>query len=457
MSTRPARRRARTSDPIPATPDLLCYADQLSFLVLRAAGRGPTPRIGWTYDEPIPIAEVERFRDRLAAGFLGRRVQRSPLPWGRHRWVAAPAAPIHVAPEPIPPSEVMRWSASLNDLPLDPEHGPGWHLAAQPLTDGGLAVALTVSHTLADGVGLARAIVDAAHGTPFAHVYPPPSSRRSRILPDLRETVRALPAAGRALAALARQPRLLLPSGPRPPARPPGPGTAGGTAPVALPLAHVALDAEACAAAEKRLGVTANTLIVAFTVRLAARIGRVGPDGEVALTFPVSERVPGDPRGNALTAMELVVDPEACLADPRPLQRALKAAMVTLLRDGYPATALLPLIPYVPLRLARGLDGLIAGAPWNVGCSLYGDVDPALVRPFGVEASAFWVTPMVEAHTEASLAQRGGLLFVGGGRGRGRVEMFVGAWQPGRVTTDAELASAIRATLADLALPGTLA
>lgn len=456
MSARPERRRARPADPTPTTPDLLCYADQASFLALRALGRGPMPHMTWVYDVPVPMEAVERLNARLAAGFLGRRVQRSPLPWGRHRWVAAPAPSVLVLPEAIPPADVERWSAGLVDLPVDPEHGPGWRLTAQPLTDGGLALALTVSHTIADGLGFYQAVVDAVNEVPFAHVYPPPASRRSRILPDLRETVHALPELGRALAYLVRRPPSVGRAGPRPPApsapRDPGRGTRR------VDLAYVRLtiaDPDATAAAARLHGST-NGLVVAFAAQVAARIGRLRPDGLAELVLPISERVPGDLRGNALTAVDLAVDPVACRADLRPLQRDLKVAMVALLREGHPVTRLLPLIPYLPTRLARRLESVTAGSPWAVGCSIYGDMDAALLHPLGHEAADFWVTPMAEAYTEADLELRGGLLFVGGGRVGGRMHIFVAAWQPGQVTTMPELAAAVRAALADLAIPGRL-
>ncbi|MFO1541041.1 MAG: hypothetical protein ACKOTZ_11470 [Chloroflexota bacterium] len=456
MSTAPPRRRARPTDPVPTTPDLLCYRDQASFLALRALGRGPMPSITWVYDVPVPTAAVERFNQRLGAGFLGRLVQRSPLPWGRHRWVAAPPPPVLVMPDPIAPADVVRWSNGLVDLRLDPERGPGWQLVAQPLTDGGLALGLIVSHTIADGLGFVQAIVDAVNEVPFPHVHPPRSARRSWILRDLRETGRALPDMGRALATLARRPPRAAPAGPTPSdPGPSGPAVAGSAGRVDLPRVRVVIEEAELIAAAQRLHGDANTLIVAFSARLAARIGRVRPDGRAELVLPISERVPGDPRGNAVTGLDLVVDPEGCREDLRPVQRDLKRAMVALLREGHPVMALLPLIPWIPTRVARRLEAIAAGSPWTVGCSLYGDVDPALRRVCGVEPARFWAT-QTEAFTEAALVERGGLVFVGGGRIGGRTQIFVSAWQPGRVTTEAELVPAVQAALADLGLAGRL-
>jgi len=66
----------------------LAYIDQASFLGLRALGRGPLIQFTWVYDRPVDVEGLRRFHRNLGHGLLGRRVERSPLPFGRHRWVA---------------------------------------------------------------------------------------------------------------------------------------------------------------------------------------------------------------------------------------------------------------------------------------------------------------------------------------------------------------------------------
>src|SRR5690606_13252471 len=56
-------------------------------------------------------------------------------------------------------------------------------------------------------------------------------------------------------------------------------------------------------AAAASLGGTGNTLTMAFAARLARRFGRADADGKVALSVPVSVRVEGDTRANALDSV----------------------------------------------------------------------------------------------------------------------------------------------------------
>src|SRR5262249_34805056 len=142
---------------------VLSYIDQASFMGLRALGRGPVIEWTWVYSHPVHTDVVHDFNHRLAHGFLGRLVQRSSLPGGRHRWVAnRVAAPVPVGSEAIRIEQLPQWRSALVDLVVDPEHGPGWRLVVQPLEGGGIALSLLVSHTIADGLGIAQALCDAA-------------------------------------------------------------------------------------------------------------------------------------------------------------------------------------------------------------------------------------------------------------------------------------------------------
>ena len=124
---------------------------------------------------------LRRFHRNLGCGLLGRRIERSPIPFARDRWVMAPAPEdIDIAATPRPRAEVSAWADERVRLPIDPEWGPGWHLGVLPLEDGGAAVTLVVSHTIVDGVGLVQAIADAAEGRTHDLGYPPAGSRSLR-------------------------------------------------------------------------------------------------------------------------------------------------------------------------------------------------------------------------------------------------------------------------------------
>jgi len=172
------------------------YMDQASFLGLRARGRDPLIQWCWVYSHDVDLAALRRFHHNLGRGLLGRRIERSPLPFGRHRWVSWPGLPdIEIAPAARPRAELREWAVEQARVPIDPEHGPSWRLAVPPLTDGGAAVTLIVSHTIADGVGAVVAVTDAAKGITHDLGYPPPGSRPryQALKADARTLIRGLP------------------------------------------------------------------------------------------------------------------------------------------------------------------------------------------------------------------------------------------------------------------------
>ena len=65
----------------------LDYADQGLFLALRATGQESVAQIVWIYTHPVDVERLKRFYANLGYGLLGRRVEPSPVLFGRHRWV----------------------------------------------------------------------------------------------------------------------------------------------------------------------------------------------------------------------------------------------------------------------------------------------------------------------------------------------------------------------------------
>jgi diacylglycerol O-acyltransferase len=54
---------------------------------LRALGRQPVLHLCWLYPQVLEETVVNQFNEQLSQTLLGRLLQRSALPWGRHRWV----------------------------------------------------------------------------------------------------------------------------------------------------------------------------------------------------------------------------------------------------------------------------------------------------------------------------------------------------------------------------------
>ena len=201
-----------------ARPDnRLALLDQAFFAGHRAAGQNEVMQCVWVYEHAVDFDGLRRFHHNLGYGLLGRRIERSPLPFGRCRWVSDPGpSDIDIAECARPRAELSDWADERSQLPTDAEWGPSWHLGVLPVTDGSTAVSLVASHYVVDGLGFAVAVADAVLGNTRDLGYPPPRSRpRLRaVVQDARQTARDAPQATRALveaAKLARRGWLIIP------------------------------------------------------------------------------------------------------------------------------------------------------------------------------------------------------------------------------------------------------
>src|SRR5215475_12769522 len=159
--------------------NLVDLIDQSAFRGERATGTTTLLQCVWVYNRAIDIDGLRRFHQHLQRGRLSRRIERSPLPFGRHRWVSPSGQPdLDIVETPCARAEFDAWLGEQANTPLDAEHGPGWHLAVLPFTDGGAGVSLVISHCLTDGIGLCEALTDAACGYDNAINWPAAASRR---------------------------------------------------------------------------------------------------------------------------------------------------------------------------------------------------------------------------------------------------------------------------------------
>jgi len=433
----------------------LDYTDQASFLGLRALGHGPVIQYTWIYGHDVDLGALRRFHRNLGYGILGRRIERSPLPFGRHRWIAWEGpSDLVVAPAARPRSELTAWSDEQAALPIDPEFGPPWRLAVQLFAGGVTAVTLVVSHTIADGVGIAVSVTDAAKGLTKNLGYPDGGSRTKRqvLLEDSRRTVKALPEMARALRAAVRVARSND-----------APASAGshkavnvGEDPretVTVPSVTAYLDANQWDERAKSLGGTSNSLLLGLVARLGMRLDWVEEDGTVTLSIPVSERTEGDTRGNALTAVRVTAYPAEINGDLRAVRAALKAALSTQGEERNQLVGPLPLVPMVPKAVARRFESLVVGGRL-IGSSNLGLLDPAVNRPDGTEADYFYVR-LCEQTDRAHLRRHGGVFFpVVSARMRGQLSINVGHTNADGSTTTDQLLDAVRGALGDFGLSG---
>ncbi|PJE19016.1 MAG: hypothetical protein CK429_01450 [Mycobacterium sp.] len=431
--------------------------DQVSFLGVRALGYGTLAQVVWIYHRKVDIEGLRRFHRNLGHGLLGRRIERSPLPFARDRWVHSPGPDdIETAQKPRPREEVNAWAYERACLPVDPEFGPGWHLGVLPLQDGGTAISLVASHTLVDGLGLVEVIADAAKGKTRDLGYPQPGSRTRRraVLEDARQTLASAPELAQALAAglrLARKGREEFASSIA--GAPPGPRTARDDQPVVVPtlVAYVDLAQwDECAA---RLGGTSNSLFAGFAAKLGARMGRHADDGTVALAFPVGQRTAEDTRGNAMTFANITVDPARAASDLSEIRGKLKLALTERAAHDYELLAPLPLAAMTPKWAARKLVGVGLGASaLPVGCSNLGPLDPAVIRPDGSDADYAYGRLIEPGISKRALDGMGGQLFVASGRIPGKVFISVVAYRPGQHNSAEALRNFVSHTLAEFGL-----
>ncbi|OBJ18850.1 hypothetical protein [Mycobacterium colombiense] len=440
--------------------NVLDLVDQTFFRLGAAAGVGQNV---WVYNREIDLDGLRRFHRHLQQGRLARRIERSPLRFGRHRWVAPSDRDALEIATPRPREEFDAWLGEQANIPLDAEHGPGWHLAVLPFTDGGAGVSFVVTHCLTDGIGGCLALVEAACG--YDHpVGVPAAASRSRwraLREDARQTAHDIPAIRRALSAAvaaarsARRDRRsagsAVPSGSTPPAP-----IAGADEIVTLPTAAFFLDADDWDARAHSLGGTSNTLLAGVAARLAQRVGRVGADGSVALALPVSERTADDTRANAVTMVDIAVDPAPATTDLREIRAATKQALIRHREVPDERRTLLPLVPLLPERLIKRMVGVATGGATNVVvASNIGAAPPAANRPDGTDADYVALLSRYPGLTRAMMEQLGGLMVVHSATVHRQVFISVLAYQPGRLTSNDDLRQHVSSALGEFSLTAT--
>ncbi|ORW33121.1 hypothetical protein AWB91_08220 [Mycobacterium paraense] len=433
--------------------NVLDLFDQTLFRFEEATGVTSVGQCVWVYDRAIDIDGLRRFHRHLQRGRLARRIERSPLPFGRHRWVApADASELEIVATPRPREEFEDWLREQAATRLDAERGPGFHLAVLPFTDGGAGVSLVALHSLADGMAGCLAVVEAACGYDSAMDWPAAGSRRrwQALREDARQTVRDLPEIRRAVKAAVAAARSARGDGAAQTAPP-----AGGDEPVTIPTTTIFIDADEWDARAEALGGTSNALLAGLAARLAQRVGRVTADGSVTLAIPVSERTADDTRANAVANVDVTVDPAPAATDLRGIRAAIKQALIHRQEASDEREALLPLVPLLPKRIAKRCVGVATGNATGVVSSNLGAAPAAVNRPDGTDADYVSVTSLYPGMTKATMERTGGVLALLSARVHGQVFVSVQAYQPGRHNSEDGLKQALSGALADFALHAT--
>ncbi|BBZ67046.1 hypothetical protein MINS_24750 [Mycolicibacterium insubricum] len=429
----------------------LGYLDQAAHLSMRATGRRQLVQLGWLYRRPVDPEGIARFHRNFGRGLAGRRIERSPLPFGRHRWVAAPdPAPLKFSEIVRPGEELGDWFDERSQIPVDPEHGPGWHMAVQPFSAGATAVTVVGSHCLLDGVAVLTAAAHAADDRAEPMDWPPPRSRSPvrAVLADLAQTCRDIPD----LVAAAR-------AGLRGIGGEPGDRTgvvveaADGDRLVRVPALNVFVSARAWDEVAARFGGNGYSLLAGLAAELGRRMRRCGDGRAAELLIALSERTVGDTRANALRMATVRVDPATVTTDLTATRTAIRAAVADARTTGDGMFAMLPLAPFVPLRVARRLGAAMFGSQ-PISCSNLGELDPAVCRPDGTPADSLFLRPVDQNVREHEITTGGGQLVVVAGRVGGVVTIGIVGYTPGGDNTRAGLRALVDAALGAFGLIG---
>ncbi len=455
---------SRGSKGVVRRDDRLAFVDQAFFAGHRAAGQNDVMQVVWVYEHAIDFDGLRRFHHNLGHGLLGRRIERSPLPFARYRWVSDRGpSDIDIAESARPRAELSDWADERSQLPADPEWGPGWHLGVLPLTDGSTAVSLVASHYLLDGIGLIVALIDALLGNTRDLGYLPPRSRtRLRaVFEDARETARDAPGVARALAAapkLVRRPRHDVARSPV--SRPVAHRGGDGDDPVVVPGIAICVNLDDWDARAKALGGTSNTLVAGLAAKLGERMGRRrAGDGSVPVQLPVSARAEGDTRAIAVSFARVSVDPTRVTTDLHDVRAAIKQALETLPETPDNSEQLAPFTPFTPKRAwKRIIDEAFADADCSVVCSNLGDVGTVVCHLDGTHAE-YGVARGTRQHVTRQWLERiGGQMNVLSLRAPSINKIFITvlAYQPGAENTKPALRELVARTLAEFDLTGQI-
>ncbi|MCI4676054.1 hypothetical protein [Candidatus Mycolicibacterium alkanivorans] len=462
-----AKRRlfARRAQPDAVADHRLEFLDQTAFELMRATGRGQLMQCVWVYEHPLDFDAVRRFHRNFAESHGGRHIERSPLPFGRPRWVKPTSAPseIRFNEQARPRAALLDWADELASLPIDPEHGPTWYLVVQPLTDGATAISMVGSHVIGDGIGAGLAIFEAVTGNVRDAGYDRPGTRPrwQALKADLRQAVHDLPQTRRGFVkgvklVYGKRRELAVSRKSRAAAEQGGPGDQI----VAVPSIVLFVDIDDWDARAKDLGGSSYSLFVGFTAKLAERLGRRRQsDGAVTLVIAINLRESlDDDRALAMAFANATVDPTSVTTDLTEARAVVRTARETAKNEPDPTFELLPLMPWLPKAAVKGVAELLFAYSEDlpVSCSNLGDLPPQLAQVDGTDAEYVFIRALDQNVTLRELERSHGQLVVVSGRINGKVVISVEAYQIGAENSKARLRALAASVLTEFGLTGAI-
>ncbi len=437
------------------------FLDQAALELMRATGRNQLMQCVWVYEHSLNEEGLKRFHDNLYASLGSRLIERSPLPFGRPRWVrpAGSPAPIHYAETSRPRDELLEWADDLATLPIDPERGPGWHVAVQQLDDGSTAVSIIASHVIGDGTGALMAVFEAITGNIRNPGYDAPGSRTrgQAIRADLRQALRDLPVTARTAVKaikMAREKRQDFAN-----ARAAQAATSDGHH-VVVPSAAVYIDTAEWDAKAESLGGNSYSLLAGFAAKLGEHLGRRrASDGAVTLVIAINLRDSlEDDRALAMAFANATVDPTDVTKDLTEARDGVRRAREKAKNEPDPTMELMPLVPWLPQQAIKGVADLLFAYSEDlpVSCSNLGDLPPDLAQVDGTAAEYVLIRALDTDVTMGELERSHGQLVVVSGRINGKISISVEAYELGAENSKERLRSVVTQTLGEFGLSGVI-
>lgn len=438
----------------------LTYLDQTSLELSRATGRGQLMQVVWTYEHPLDYEALGQFHRNCCESMLNRLIERSPLPFGRHRWVhpTTPPPPIHVAEDPMPREDLLQWANDLVDLPIDSVDGPPWRLVVQPFTDGSTAVSMLASHQVSDGIGFLSIIAESAAGRIRDPGYQLSGSRSpvAAVVSDFLQTVRDLPDTARAAVKAgkvfrAKRTEFAVARAAH--------SSAEDARRVVVPAITIYVGIPEWDSRAESLGGNGYTLVAGFAAKLGEHLGRRRSDGDVSLVIAVNTRESlDDDRALAMVFANATLDPGKVTSDLADAREAVREAREMAKKEPDPTIELLAIAPWLPQSAIKGIAEVMFDYSESlpVSCSHVGDLQPDVGRVDGTAAEYVFCRGIDTNVTLGELKRSKGQLVLVSGRINGMVSIAVEGYQLGAENTRERLHEIAEQTLSEFGLTGVI-
>ncbi|MGI9124104.1 MAG: hypothetical protein ACR2JM_05055 [Mycobacterium sp.] len=439
----------------------LAFLDQTALELLRVTGRNQLIQAVWIYEHPVDEDGLARFHHNFYASIAGRVIERSPLPFGRPRWVrpGGPIPPIQRGSGTRPRTELMDWVNELGDLPIDPVRGPASYLAIQQFDDGATGVCIVASHVLGDGVGGMMAIFEAITGNirNLGYETRGDRSRAKAVVADIKQVVQDIPLTARTAVKAAKMVRDKREDFSR--AKAAHAASTDGNH-VFVPSIAIYVDTADWDARAEALGGNSYSLLAGFAAKLAEHLDRRrASDGAVSLLIAINLRESlEDDRAIAMAFASATVDPTNVTEDLTEARTAVREAREKAKAEPDPTMELLPLIPWLPRGAVKGVADLMFAYSEDlpVSCSNLGDLPGELARVDGTPAEYMFIRAMDTNVTEGEMERSHGQLVVVSARINGKIAISVEAYKLGGENTKENLRALAGKTLGEFGLTGVI-